>query len=326
MSPALPQNPILSDLAFANLPWRAAVRESLAHGRLPLWNRFVLAGSPLLGTAQAGVFHPSTWLGIWLPVPLSWTFSCTFTLFLGLLAGFLFFGDFGLGARAALVGAVGWGFSTYVVFWNGWSVGPSTATFPLLLLGLRRLAREPGLRATGLDGRGALPLVLRRPPGVLLPLAWRRAASTFSGSSRASRGGSGRARPGWPSAPARSRCCCAGRSSSRCSRRSRTRRSTARGVGLSARSRAGSRSRSARRRRGCCPTRCRSPMGSTGRAGSKPSARTDPECRSDTRARCSFRSRPSPSPRARPPAAARCSPVSRWPAWRTARAFRASWT
>ncbi len=150
LRPGPPQNPILSDLAFANLPWRAAVRESLAHGRLPFWNRFVLAGNPLLGTAQAGVLHPSTWLGVWLPVPLSWTFSCTFTLFLGLLAGFLFFRDFGLGKRAALVGAVGWGFSTYMVFWNGWSVGPSTATFPLLLLGLRRLARAPGLPATGL--------------------------------------------------------------------------------------------------------------------------------------------------------------------------------
>jgi len=145
-----PQNPILSDLAFANLPWRAAVRESVVQGRLPLWNRFVLAGNPLLGTAQAGVFHPATWLGLWLPLPLSWTFSCTFTLFLGLLSGFLFFRDFGLGTRAALVGAAGWGLSTYMVFWNGWSVGPSTATFPLLLLGLRRLAREPGRRAMGL--------------------------------------------------------------------------------------------------------------------------------------------------------------------------------
>lgn len=145
-----PQNSILSDLAFANLPWRAAVRESVAHGHLPLWNRFVLAGNPLLGTAQAGVFHPATWLGLWLPVSLSWTFSCTFTLFLALLAGFLFLRDFGLGARAAFVGAAGWGFSTYMIFWNGWSVGPSTATFPLLLLGLRRLAREPGRRAMGL--------------------------------------------------------------------------------------------------------------------------------------------------------------------------------
>jgi hypothetical protein len=145
-----PRNPILSDLAFANLPWRAAVREALVNGRAPLWNRFVLGGTPLLGAAQAGVFHPSTWLGIWLPLPLSWTFSCTFTLFLALLSAFLFFRDFELGARAALVGAVGWGFSTYVVFWDGWSVGPSTATFPLLLLGLRRLARAPGRGGVGL--------------------------------------------------------------------------------------------------------------------------------------------------------------------------------
>ncbi len=145
-----PANPILSDLAFANLPWRAAVREAAANGRFPFWNRFVLAGNPLLGTAQAGVLHPSTWLGLWLPVPLSFTFSCAFTLFLALLSAFLFFSDFRFGARAAMVGAVGWGFSTYVLFWVGWSVGPSTATFPLLLLGLRRLACAPGRASIGL--------------------------------------------------------------------------------------------------------------------------------------------------------------------------------
>ena len=147
---APPANPILSDLAFANLPWRAAVREAAANGRLPLWNRFVLAGNPLLGAAQAGVLHPATWLGLWLPVPLSFTFSCAFTLFLALLSAFLFFADFRLPSSAALAGAIGWGFSTYLLFWLGWSVGPSTATFPLLLLGLRRLAREPGLPAIGL--------------------------------------------------------------------------------------------------------------------------------------------------------------------------------
>jgi hypothetical protein len=134
-------NPILSDLAFANIPWRAAVREAVVNGRLPLWNRFVLAGSPLLGTGQAAVLHPSTWIGIFLPLPLSWTFSCAFTIFLALVAGYLFFREFCRSETAALVGAVGWGFSTYVLFWDGWAVGPSIATFPLLLLGLRRLAK-----------------------------------------------------------------------------------------------------------------------------------------------------------------------------------------
>lgn len=135
------QNPILSDLAFANLPWRAAVRESVVNGHLPLWNRFVLAGNPLLGTAQVGVFHPSTWLGLFLPLALSWTFSCAFTIFLALLAAYLFFRDVCRSDLAALAGAVGWGFSTYVLFWDGWAIGPSIAGLPLLLLGLRRLAR-----------------------------------------------------------------------------------------------------------------------------------------------------------------------------------------
>jgi len=136
-----PANPILSDLAFANIPWRAAVRESVANGRFPFWNRFVLAGSPLLASAQPGVFHPSTFLGLPLSLALSWTFSCTLTIFLALLAGFLCFRDFVSSEAAALVGAAGWGFSTYILFWAGWSVGPSTATFPLLVLALRRIAR-----------------------------------------------------------------------------------------------------------------------------------------------------------------------------------------
>ena len=151
-------NPILSDLAFANLPWRAAVREALAHGRFPFWNRFVLGGTPLLAAAQAAIFHPSTWFGILLPVPLSWTFSCAFTLFLALLSGFLFFRDFRISEIAALIGAAGWGLSTYMIFWDGWSVGTSTATLPLLLLGLRRIAGAvPG--GVGLTVIGLLLMV-----------------------------------------------------------------------------------------------------------------------------------------------------------------------
>jgi hypothetical protein len=142
-------NPILSDLAFANIPWRAAVREALVNGRFPFWNRFVLGGNPLLGSTQAGVFHPATWLAIFLPVALSWTFSSTFTMFLSLLCAAVFFLDFRVSAIPALVGAVAWGFSTYLLFWNGWSVGPAVASFPLFLLGLRRMA-SGGVNGIGL--------------------------------------------------------------------------------------------------------------------------------------------------------------------------------
>ena len=160
------ENPILSDLAFANLPWRAAVREAVVNGRLPLWNRFVLGGNPLLGTAQSGVFHPSTWLGLFLPLALSWTFSCAFTIFLALLSGYLFLREICRSDLGALTGAVGWGFSTYVLFWDGWAVGPSIATFPLVLLGLRQLARG-GERGISIMAAGLLLAVIGGHPETL---------------------------------------------------------------------------------------------------------------------------------------------------------------
>lgn len=152
-------NPILSDVAFQGFPWRAAVFDAARQGRWPLWNRFLLAGNPLLGSAQAGVFHPSTWLSLLLPMPLSVTFSATFTIFLSLLTAFLFFHDFGISARAATVGAIGWGFSTILLFWNGYAEGLTLSTLPLLLTALRRLARDRDLRAAGLTA-GALVLCL----------------------------------------------------------------------------------------------------------------------------------------------------------------------
>ena len=153
------RNPILSDVAFQGLPWRAAVQESVSRGRLPLWNRFLLAGNPLLGAGQAAVFHPSTWLGLFLPLPLSQTFSATFTIFLSLLCAALYFRDFFPAWPPALAGSVGWGFSTSLLFWNGYAEGLSLAAFPLLLLGVRRLARERDLRAAGLT-TAALVLIL----------------------------------------------------------------------------------------------------------------------------------------------------------------------
>jgi hypothetical protein len=138
------RNPILSDIAFANLPWRSVVRESFVNGRVPFWNRFVLSGAPLFPAAGDAFFHPGTWLGIFLPLGLSFLFSCTFTLFLALLCAFLFFRDHALSPAPALVGAVAWGFSTCLLFWDGFAIGPTISIFPLLLLSLRRLARQPG--------------------------------------------------------------------------------------------------------------------------------------------------------------------------------------
>ncbi|HTY41841.1 MAG TPA: YfhO family protein [Thermoanaerobaculia bacterium] len=145
-----PVDPLLVDVVSQMLPWRQAVRESLAEGRLPLWNRHVLSGEPLLGVAQPAVLHPATWLGLALPPAPAWNLDLTLRLFLALAAGYFGFRGLGGSELAALLGAAAWAFSDFLVFYLGYPLSPSVAPFPLLVLGFARLVESPGHRAVGL--------------------------------------------------------------------------------------------------------------------------------------------------------------------------------
>jgi hypothetical protein len=125
------QNPLLVDVVSQMIPWRKVVRESFAEGRLPLWNPYLLAGEPLLAVMQPAVFHPGTWLGFLLPLPEAWTFDLTFRMLLALVGAYAFFRGSGSSELAALLGAAGWAFSDFLVFYLGYPVSPSVAVFPL---------------------------------------------------------------------------------------------------------------------------------------------------------------------------------------------------
>jgi hypothetical protein len=135
---------LLSDVVYQEIPWRKAVRAAVKRGELPLWNPYVLAGEPLLAVQQPAVFHPGTWIGFLLPLAQAWTFEMSLRIFMALLSAYLFLRDLGCRSIPGLVGAAGWAFSNYVVFFLGYPLSAAAAPFPLLLLGLRRLARGPG--------------------------------------------------------------------------------------------------------------------------------------------------------------------------------------
>lgn len=138
-----PRSPVLVDVVASYIPWRNAVREALENGRLPLWNRFQLAGEPLLAVQEPAVFHPFTAAGLLLPLPQAWTLEMALRLFLALLCAYLFFSELGCGELPSTLGAFGWAFSGYLVFYLGYPLSPATAPLPLLLLALRRVVREP---------------------------------------------------------------------------------------------------------------------------------------------------------------------------------------
>lgn len=162
------QNSLIVDIPSQMLPWRAAVREAAANGRLPLWNRFLLGGEPLLGVAQPAVFLPGTWLGFLLPLAQAWTFDMTLRFFLAALCAALFFIGTGASEIAALLGGLGWAFSGFLVFFVGYPVTASVTPFPLLLLALWRLARGGGLSASALMAAALVLMAVAGHPETLL--------------------------------------------------------------------------------------------------------------------------------------------------------------
>lgn len=162
------RSPILADVILQDIPWQMGVREALAEGRLPLWNPYVLAGQPLLAIQQHGALHPATLLGLLLPPPTGWTLEMALKILIALLAAYLFFRELELGEGISLFGAAAWAFSDYLVFHLGWQLQPAAAPFPLLLLGLRRLARDPSAKSIGLTVAALLLIISAGHPETVL--------------------------------------------------------------------------------------------------------------------------------------------------------------
>ena len=143
-------NGFLTDVAFQMVPWQAAVRRDLRGGRAPLWNPSIFCGDVLLGAAQPAPFHPSTLLGLLLPLSTARTLAAALGFFLGALCGFVFLREIGLSPASAFLGAAAWMLSLHFLFWTGWPQAQTFAVLPLAIAGLRRIARaEPGgFRAT----------------------------------------------------------------------------------------------------------------------------------------------------------------------------------
>ena len=165
---ATDRNPLLVDVVAQMLPWRQAVRASLAQGRLPLWNRYVLSGEPLLGVAQPAVFHPATGIGLMLPVPEGWNVDLSLRLLIALVSAYVFFAGTGASEGPALLGAFAWAFSDFLFFYVGYPISSSVGPFPLLLLGLVRLAEGGGRRAMGLTTAALVLCVVAGHPETLL--------------------------------------------------------------------------------------------------------------------------------------------------------------
>lgn len=167
--PEAPFDVLQADAALQFYVWRDLVLTSWSQREVPLWNPYVLMGTPLLANSQSGALYPLHVLLGSLGVPA--------TLAIGLLALFHLVVA-GMGVRAialrlgasplgALVGGLLFAHSAFMVSWMGLSsVITTVAWIPWVWVGLERAMQghinaEPREVALGVAGTGAaLALVL----------------------------------------------------------------------------------------------------------------------------------------------------------------------
>ena len=161
-------NPSISDTFAEFMPWNDALRRRIRAGEWPLWNPYELCGTPLAGAAQSAPYHPITLAGLLLPLAASFAFSAALLYLVAAIAAYLLARELDTSEAAALFAAVGWMASTHLIFFAGTAMAHAVSVTPLVLLGARRIVRDPGLHSAGILGCALLLLVLSGHPETAL--------------------------------------------------------------------------------------------------------------------------------------------------------------
>lgn len=131
----VPHNELIGDAILQNVAWKSFARGSLARGELPLWNPYEFAGMPFMAGGQSGSLYPLGFLFYLLPVAYAYGPFLALHLFLGGAMLYAFARRLGARPAAALVGALGFAFSAFLVVSFTWPMIVSAAVWlPGLLL------------------------------------------------------------------------------------------------------------------------------------------------------------------------------------------------
>jgi hypothetical protein len=129
------KNPIMADVVSFTYPMRILAVEQLKSGTSPLWNPYILTGTPLLANFQSA---PFTFTNIFYFVfnnNTAWGLQVASQHFFVILFTFLLLRYWKLSKTASLVGGIIYSFSGFNMIWSQWNAHTLTASFiPLLIL------------------------------------------------------------------------------------------------------------------------------------------------------------------------------------------------
>jgi hypothetical protein len=133
------KNYLITDPVRQIIPWKKLGLETLSKGKIPLWNPYSLAGTPLLGNVQSSVFYPLN-LILLSDFMKNWGFFIFFQPLLGAVFMYVFLRSLKLGSFSSMAASFAWVFCGYFTAWMEWgNIIHSAIWLPLLLFFVNKL-------------------------------------------------------------------------------------------------------------------------------------------------------------------------------------------
>lgn len=138
-NPEAQWNPLQWDAIAQFYPWRVFYARSMKSGHIPLWNPHQFSGTPFLANGQSAVLYPFNLVFLALDPITAFTFFAALHLFLAQVFMYWLMRELGATVVGAIVGAIVFTFSAFMVLWLELPTFVSVAVWlPLVLLLIHR--------------------------------------------------------------------------------------------------------------------------------------------------------------------------------------------
>lgn len=141
-----PANPYIQDQTTEFLAFFMAAKSQIWQGMWPLWNPYILTGTPLLANTQSALLFPLNWGHFILPAGWGFTVSALLKVILAPWFTYLMARRVQLSHSAALIAGVAYGFCAFHVFWLNHPHSNVTLLIPLCFLATENLLARQGIR------------------------------------------------------------------------------------------------------------------------------------------------------------------------------------
>lgn len=131
------KNYLMSDVIMVVLPVKLLTINLIKTNILPLWNPYILNGTPLLANIQAAVLYPVNIFYFFLSFKQAYNAYILSQLFLGFVFMYLFLRSIKISAMYAYMGAFAFAFSSFFIGWLTWgTLGHAFVWLPLILFAI----------------------------------------------------------------------------------------------------------------------------------------------------------------------------------------------